>query len=372
MPWAGRVACNNTLLHLNGARKGLAASHRLAVHLAPYVGGLAVLSAGSLCLQRQKVRQSRRQSVLNQGAAVVEVTTPADANLPGRASLSSSASDAESQPGSGDETPAAARDNGSANDQHVRLSIGASCLPHPDKVEKGGEDAYFFTEDGKFLGIADGVGGWSLSNIDSGVYSRMLMRTAQAAALITPPSPIAPQIILEEAHARTNVKGTSTACILALEDDKLHAANLGDSGFIVVRKQQVLFKSPSQQHRFNFPYQLGCPGTLSDLPEHAELYTVDLSAGDIIVAATDGLFDNVYNDETAVLVSELQRRGHAPQEAASGVAQFARSRAGDPQHPSPFAHGATLAGWPNVHGGKMDDITVLVAYVLPNSPASKL
>lgn len=110
MPWAGRVACNNTLLHLNGARKGLAASHRLAVHLAPYVGGLAVLSAGSLCLQRQKVRQSRRQSVLNQGAAVVEVTTPADANLPGRASLSSSASDAESQPGSGDETPAAARD----------------------------------------------------------------------------------------------------------------------------------------------------------------------------------------------------------------------------------------------------------------------
>ena len=55
-------------------------------------------------------------------------------------------------------------------------------------------------------GIADGVGGWSQINIDSGVYSRMLMQTAQAAAAITPPSPIAPQIILEEAHAKTNVK----------------------------------------------------------------------------------------------------------------------------------------------------------------------
>lgn len=359
-------------MHLNGVRKSLAASHRLAGNLAPYVGGLAVLSAGTLSLQRQKARQSRRRSVLNQGAVVVEVSTPADTNLASRSSSSSSDSGADPQPGTTDNSSVAARDNGSADDQYVKLSIGASCLPHPDKVQKGGEDAYFYTEDGKFLGIADGVGGWSLSNIDSGVYSRMLMRTAQAAALITPPSPVAPQIILEEAHARTNVKGTSTACILALEDNKLHAANLGDSGFIVVRKQQVLFKSPSQQHRFNFPYQLGCPGTLSDLPEHAELYTVDLSAGDIIVAATDGLFDNVYNDETAVLVSELQRRGHAPQEAASGVAQFARSRAGDPQHPSPFAHGATLAGWPNVHGGKMDDITVLVAYVLPNSPASKL
>ena len=67
------------------------------------------------------------------------------------------------------------------------------------------------------------------------------------------------------------LQGTSTACILAMEDNHLHAANVGDSGFIVVRKQQVVFKSPSQQHRFNFPYQLGCPGTMSDLPEHAEV-----------------------------------------------------------------------------------------------------
>ena len=68
------------------------------------------------------------------------------------------------------------------------------------------------------------------------------------------------------------VQGTSTACILALEDSKLHAANVGDSGFIVVRQQKVVFKSPSQQHRFNFPYQLGCPGTMSDTPEHAEVH----------------------------------------------------------------------------------------------------
>ena len=103
-----------------------------------------------------------------------------------------------------------------------------------------------------------------------------------------------------------------------------------------------------------------------------QLYTVDVAAGDIIVAATDGLFDNVYNEETAVLVSELRRRGKEPEAAASGVAQFARSRSSDPHHASPFAHGATLAGWPNMHGGKPDDITVLVAYVLPCSQSSRL
>lgn len=25
-------------------------------------------------------------------------------------------------------------------------------IPHPEKMDKGGEDAYFMTEDGKFLG----------------------------------------------------------------------------------------------------------------------------------------------------------------------------------------------------------------------------
>lgn len=40
----------------------------------------------------------------------------------------------------------------------------------------------------------------------------------------------------------------------------LHSANLGDSGFMVVRQNDVVFKSPSQQHSFNFPFQLGRGG----------------------------------------------------------------------------------------------------------------
>ena len=110
MPWAGQVACNSNLLHLKGARKGLAASQRLASNLAPYFGGLAVLSAGSLCLQRQKARQSRQQSVLSKGAAFVDNSTPTDVNLGGRGLSSSSDSDTDPQPASGAENPAAVRD----------------------------------------------------------------------------------------------------------------------------------------------------------------------------------------------------------------------------------------------------------------------
>ena len=47
---------------------------------------------------------------------------------------------------------AASPSDGGVSNQHVRLSIGASCIPHPEKVDKGGEDAYFMTDDGKYLG----------------------------------------------------------------------------------------------------------------------------------------------------------------------------------------------------------------------------
>ena len=68
------------------------------------------------------------------------------------------------------------------------------------------------------------------------------------------------------------VQGSSTACILALEGDTLHAANLGDSGFMVVRRNKMLFKSRSQQHQFNFPFQLGRGGRVPfDSPSDAEV-----------------------------------------------------------------------------------------------------
>lgn len=40
---------------------------------------------------------------------------------------------------------------------HRRMSVGTSCIPHPDKVAKGGEDAYFLSTDMKVMGVADGM-----------------------------------------------------------------------------------------------------------------------------------------------------------------------------------------------------------------------
>jgi len=47
----------------------------------------------------------------------------------------------------------------------MTLAAGACCLPHPDKMDTGGEDAHFIAADGLAMGVADGVGGWRESGV---------------------------------------------------------------------------------------------------------------------------------------------------------------------------------------------------------------
>ena len=143
---------------------------------------------------------------------------------------------------------------------------------------------------------------------------------------------------------------------------RLHASNLGDSGFMVVRGGEVAFMSPQQQHDFNFPYQLGSPDAMGDAPAKAQRFSMRVAPGDVLVLATDGLFDNVYPDEAAALGARAAGGGEPPEAAAAGLAAFARGRAADPAHLSPFAYGAQQLGY-RYFGGKMDDITVVIVYV---------
>jgi protein phosphatase PTC7 len=59
---------------------------------------------------------------------------------------------------------------------------------------------------------------------------------------------------------------SSSGCIVT---QGLQAANLGDSGFLLMRNGRTVFKSPAQQHQFNIPFQLESGG--SDPPSAAEV-----------------------------------------------------------------------------------------------------
>ncbi|XP_059637565.1 probable protein phosphatase 2C 55 [Cornus florida] len=243
----------------------------------------------------------------------------------------------------------------------MKLLSGSCYLPHPDKEETGGEDAHFICADEQAIGVADGVGGWADVGIDAGQYARELMSNSVTAILEEPKGSIDPARVLEKAHSSTKAKGSSTACILALTDQGLHAVNLGDSGFIVVRDGCTVIRSPVQQHDFNFTYQLES-GNDGDLPSSGQVFTVPVAPGDAIIVGTDGLFDNLYNNEVTAVVVHAMRAGLGPQVTAQKIAALARQRALDKNRQTPFSIAAQEAGI-RYYGGKLDDITVVVSYI---------
>ena len=68
---------------------------------------------------------------------------------------------------------------------------------------------------------------------------------------------------LDVAHRTTLQPGSSTACVVRLAPSSgsgkalLDAANLGDSGFLIVRDGRLHFQSPAMQHFFDCPLQVG-------------------------------------------------------------------------------------------------------------------
>lgn len=141
--------------------------------------------------------------------------------------------------------------------------------------------------------------------------------------------------------------GSSTACVLILnrENSTLYTANIGDSGFIVVRNGEIVHRSEEQQHYFNTPFQLSMPppqhggNVLSDSPESADTFEFPVRNGDVILVATDGVFDNVPSKLLLDTLKEVEGEQDAIklQMTANSIALMARSLSFDPDFMSPFS-----------------------------------
>nr|BCL66240.1 hypothetical protein [Volvox reticuliferus] len=294
----------------------------------------------------------------------------------------------------------------------LQLRSSVCYLPHPEKVHYGGEDAHFISDyGGGAIGVADGVGGWQESGVNPADYSRTLMQLARAylegkdvfedLAASRHGVIVDPRGALEAAHMNTKVPGSATACIMQLDQSNsvLAAANLGDSGFVVIRDGRELVRSKPLQHYFDCPLQFGAfPEFVeaTDTADMADIYSIALRPGDVIVAGSDGLWDNCYLEE---IISLLPKVPTDVQASAEAIAAAARRHASDAEYASPYtrealSQGLDLPWWDKllgmsfkggkVHlkqltGGKMDDITVLVSYVdmvdippLPSRTASEI
>ncbi|KAF7147377.1 hypothetical protein RHSIM_Rhsim03G0031800 [Rhododendron simsii] len=282
------------------------------------------------------------------------------------------------------------------------MVAGSLYLPKEDKQKPRGEDAHFMCIEEQTIGVADGVGGWAKTGVDAGEYSRELMTNSTIAVLNQPEGAVDPKQVLNEAYSNTKARGSSTACIIALNGHSLRAVNMGDSGFMVVRGGRVIYQSPIQQWSFNCPYQLG-----SSKKDHPDLAMVcklityvlflsclsfwsssskieipyflfegfnvlgflgtelelEVEAGDVVVAGTDGLLDNMHPSEIEEIIRPClaEDTDSDPQQLAESIANLALYNSFDKYADTPYARAARKAGHSHRRGGKVDDITVIVA-----------
>ena len=258
-----------------------------------------------------------------------------------------------------------------------------------------GDDALLASD--HLIGTNDGVGAWGQKERGHApLWSRLLIHFWAIAAEEDKfggesggtPDPVK---YLDEAYNHTKEAlsspnewlGTTTACSALLHFGKngdahpmLYVTQLGDSKCLVVRPsdKSVVFATQEQWHYFDCPRQLGTNSP--DQPTvNAVLSKVEIREDDIILAMSDGVTDNLWEDEIAEdavdflnkwreeTSKDLGEEGSLA-EAMKYVAQqlvlAARKIAEDPFAASPFMERAVEEGLA-IEGGKLDDISVVAA-----------
>ncbi len=288
-----------------------------------------------------------------------------------------------------------------------------------------GQDAYFAARVGPShtstaFAIADGVGGWTGHGIDPADFSHGLCsHMANISLQWSSSTKLSPKHLLGLGYNATStdpeiVGGGTTACVVVADDDgRMQIANLGDSGWLQLRLGTVHHYSNPQTHAFNTPYQMsltppdilrrahmfgGVP--LNDAPDRADLADHMLRHGDVLVLATDGVWDNLDAQDVLKIVSRIMRdtgawkldqsegyvvaekigemvkrdqvqqpkmQGTLQAVLAAGIAGEAKTASIDQRRSGPFAK-AVNKEYPNERwdGGKVDDIAVLVVVPIEN------
>lgn len=215
------------------------------------------------------------------------------------------------------------------------------------KRPESGQDAFFVSKMGQSndvaLGVCDGVGGWADSGVDPADFSHGICGYMSAAAYDPPPPSRSrkgwtAQTLLQRGYEdicddpRVRAGG-STACVaIAKSTGDLEVANLGDSGFMQIRLNAIHAQSEPQTHAFNTPYQLSLiPANirtraeafggyqLHDMPHDAVVTKHELRHGDVVILATDGVWDNLSHLSILQTVSRLMVGTKAWEHTSKGI-----------------------------------------------------
>ncbi|CBZ49768.1 putative T-cell activation protein phosphatase 2C [Neospora caninum Liverpool] len=235
-----------------------------------------------------------------------------------------------------------------------------------------------------------------------------------------------PLHILSRAHASCSSWGATTCVLTILDQSYLWTVNIGDSQALVLRRTsipprtvpvdqyrdhelcyssrsrigdlslcggyQVIHRVTPQQHFFNCPFQLtrmpdlDCSfgEVLRRTADSADVSGHEVEAGDIIIMGSDGLFDNLFDEDILHVVNKLCWGASKPGEPPSTdphvvaeklleMAMIAANGCSDSEkaYLTPYAEGAFLELGKRLYGGKPDDITAVVGYIIDREARSR-
>jgi len=231
------------------------------------------------------------------------------------------------------------------SDQSIQI------VPKEKYLGSFGQDSctVFSKNKSHILAVADGVGGWDRHGLDSGHLSRKLMHDVQRMCKRRKKRHNDPKKIM--CHSFQSIKqsntiegGGTTACVVSLlmsrnntqtsgycdvDEDKdegitslcLSTANVGDSGYIIFRDDHIHYTSIQDERDLDVaPPQLviipdflrvaaeskGLTYNEHILPEIDVNLHRDMRAGDVVLLASDGLWDNITMDELKQLWLECR------------------------------------------------------------------
>lgn len=248
-----------------------------------------------------------------------------------------------------------------------------------------GEDNLFISDvfDGHVaVGVADGVGGWSLAGYDSSAISRelcnFLKQEFEVLPLIDSPKNLLTRAFDRVMNSPSVEVGGTTACLGIFSPDyKLRVANLGDSWCGVFRDFKLIHETNFQTYNFNVPFQLAkIPAQvqreaelqkrkyIKDTPDKADEYTWKLQKNDLVMFATDGVTDNVVTQDIEnFLRDNLEDSNYKLMEVSKKFVKEVVKVSKDPNFPSAFAQEISRLTGQEYLGGKQDDITIVLVKI---------
>lgn len=221
----------------------------------------------------------------------------------------------------------------------------------------------------------------------------------------------------EREHRNREVRHITTLRVEGEASTDAHHS-LGDSGFLIFGPGKVAHRSSIQTHAFNTPYQLskvpprmqaqhaifGGSTHFSETPKQADVEKHQLKHGDIVLFATDGVWDNLSAQDTLAIVTKVMeengfwfrshnfagaetmlnetmvrslpkalgqkqdQEGYLPALLATAVMREAKAAGLDQRRNGPFAKEVIKhypqEGW---EGGKPDDIAVVVCVAVEDA-----